>query len=113
MDPDPKFDAKVAVYNNSRNNFVGLTSKDMIVAELHKDASGKARPVLFLDTICPIDDLEPYTLYKDTIESGYGDHYVGYPYQSVTVNNWKLFNYLEEYEQAYMDGGFDADIYPF
>lgn len=101
-DPHRVFDARVIVYSREHNHFVGLTSRDILVAEAHDDAMGYARPVKFLDIICPIEDLRPYFTFDDITEGN--NELLG----KVSLNNWKLFNFLDEYEQACEDGAFDG-----
>lgn len=98
MDPTRKFDCNVAIFSCYDNCFRGLTMIGVLAIEKHHTFGGAARPVKFLERWYPGVDLEPYRLDRDIVER---------PMQTTaSITNWEMFNYLEEFEAAWLDGAF-------
>lgn len=97
-----KFDAVVAVYDRESRHFLGLDAHDMIVMSCHVDTeSGFARPVIQLPVTCTVDSLQPYTVYNDQLEGTDTRNS-----NRVTIANYSLYVFLDEYEVAYASGLF-------
>lgn len=96
MDPVVKFDCNVAVYNSYGGYFVGLLQSDLLKLEKHTTLGGAARPVRDLRRVYPGRSIEPYSITTHITET---------PMQTrASIVNWDLFNYLEEYEEAFLKG---------
>lgn len=101
MDPHPRFESKVCVYDAKNMLFIGIMGNNLLACEAHINLGGNARPVMFLKKFYPEDDIEIYTTINDHLER---------PIQSATkIFNWDLFAFLEEYEEAYDRGAFDVE----